>query len=153
MLQSKNSTCMLHTCTRSGRASSLHLTGNLWVQGSHFQYKKAASSRAEILASVSTPSIWADKDDRVHITITQRGDASPFFLNTLSFSPCSLWKGLSCKHFCVGNYQRRLRISFWLIRHPPMCTLHTAAPSTYTGTLAQWKRFYGLLQNIRKLYE
>lgn len=57
----KNSTCMLHTCTRSGPASSLHLTGNLWVQGSHLQCKKAASSRPQISASVSTPSIWAEK--------------------------------------------------------------------------------------------
>lgn len=49
-------TCMLHTCTRSERASLLHLTGNLWAEGPHLQCKEAASSRPRILASVLRPS-------------------------------------------------------------------------------------------------
>ncbi len=52
---------MLHTCTRSERASSLHLTDNLGVEGPHLQCKKAASSKPKILASVSIPSIWTKK--------------------------------------------------------------------------------------------
>ncbi len=58
---------MLHTCTRSERASSLHLTGNLWVEGPHFQCKRAASSRPKILASVSIPSIWTKKRQLKHL--------------------------------------------------------------------------------------
>lgn len=140
---------MLHTCTRSERASSLHLTDNLGVEGPHLQCKKAASSKPKILASVSIPSIWTKKKKRRQLQhlFPKKEKLHQY---TISYSPYTLWKELSYRHFCFGNYQRMPEISFRLMRHPPRSTPHTAAPSTYTDTLARRNWFYGLLRHIRK---